>query len=515
MDIAYEKLNPTGQAFSVLGHIANNPTELLGNTIHLADEDFVSDFHKITFNAINNIAIEGNGQMEEITPLAVDIYLKTFPKYYSIWTQGQGVQFLSDAKKSQNQFVFEHDYTLLKKFSTLRKYYNAGMDIRDLYNYEETNLEELNKYNQAIERMEVSDIVEHYTNKALDVRNEINIDNEDMVKFSAKDDIDTLLERLNNEPVMGYPFSSGYYNSLFRGMQGGRFMLRSSQSGLGKTRTAIKDMANATFTERYEEGQGWVSTGAGVPTLFISTELNKDELQTILLAYVSGLTTSQIEAGNFTKFENQRLQKAVEIIKKSEMFFVYVEDFSVTDIQMIIEEYVVREQVEFVVFDYIQNSPKLSKTFQNSYGHNLREDEILIELSRALKVISEKYDIFVMSSTQMNSLVDDDNIRVSRTARALRGGSATINKADYGIVMAKPTANDLKRLKAIIDNGEAGNSFGGLPDFGHFVFKNRSGLSDVIIWTQYDRGNMREIPMFVTDYNYEVIDVPLLNVKVE
>jgi len=192
------------------------------------------------------------------------------------------------------------------------------------------------------------------------------------------------------------------------------------------------------------------------------------------------------------------------------MEFVYIEDFSVTDIQMTIEENVIKHGTKFVVFDYIQNSPKLSRSLQEKYGHNLREDEILIELSRSLKNLSEKYGIFIMSSTQLNGYAEDENIRISRGARVLRGGSATINKADYGIVMAKTTKADLKKLDALsedIDNYKQ-------PNFGHFIFKNRSGMSDIIIWTKYNMGNMRETPLFITDYSYNLItDIKPTEVK--
>ena len=63
-------------------------------------------------------------------------------------------------------------------------------------------------------------------------------------------------------------------------------------------------------------------------------------------------------------------EHAVEVIKRSNMYFVYVEDFSTVDIQMTIEEYVVRHNIKFAVFDYIQNSLN-SQSFQESYGHNL------------------------------------------------------------------------------------------------------------------------------------------------
>jgi len=308
MNIVDEKLNPAGQVFSVLGHLANNPSELLGSTYKLSDNDFVQTFHKTLFNAISNIAIESNGQLNEITPVAVEQYLKPFPKYYKIWSVSSGAQYLADAKESEKQFIFNHDYEIVKKFSVLRQYYNQGIDIKDWFDYEEQDINIINKMNKKIDSADVSDIVNYFTEKVINLRNDINENNSDIVRFDAKDDIDNLLQRLSEAPVMGHPFMDGYYNTLFRGMQSGRFMLRSSQSGNGKTRSALRDMANISFSERYNIGKGWEETNnATIPTLFISTELNKDELQTILLAYVSGFTTAEIEEGNFTRYQMDRL----------------------------------------------------------------------------------------------------------------------------------------------------------------------------------------------------------------
>ena len=48
------------------------------------------------------------------------------------------------------------------------------------------------------------------------------------------------------------------------------------------------------------------------------------------------------------------------------------------------------------------------------------------------------------------------------------------------------------------------------------VYKNRRGrYKDVLLWCRAQRGTCRIEPMFVTDYQYKLIDVPIYKVNVE
>src|SRR5699024_8161637 len=147
-------------------------------------------------------------------------------------------------------------------------------------------------------------------------------------------------------PDMGFPFQNGYYNKLFRGMRKGKFLLRSGSTGTGKTRQAIKDMCTVACSEIYVQGQGWQSLGPSAPALFISTELDKDEVQLIMLAFLSGIPESDIKDGNYDAGTLQRLNKAKQILKDSPLFASYIEDFSISDIEMKIEQYIINEGVQ-------------------------------------------------------------------------------------------------------------------------------------------------------------------------
>ena len=69
------------------------------------------------------------------------------------------------------------------------------------------------------------------------IREDWNVEAGVVLDFKAGDDLDTLLERIQKDPDLGYPFQNGYYNKLFRGMRKGKFLLRSAQTGAGKAVT--------------------------------------------------------------------------------------------------------------------------------------------------------------------------------------------------------------------------------------------------------------------------------------
>lgn len=501
MDRADTLLNPQRQIFSVMGNIAKSPSLYLKDDNKLSDKDFVTDFHKVLFNAMKNIIV-GNSNINEINSITIDNFLKPYPRYYNIWSENNGVDYLEDARETAQNEMYHHDYDVVKKYSLLRQYKDIGIDIKDLYDYDGDTSKVTNDAS-SIDEMSIDDILEHYTSKVIDIRNDVNENSGEIVKFDINDDIDNLFERLSLRPEMGYPFVNEYYNGLFRGMRPGKYMLRSGDTGTGKTRQDIIDMCNVACDEKYEIGRGWVNTGKAYDILFISTELNKQELQVLTLAYLTGISTSDIESGQYNEENRAKLEHGVEVIKRSKMHFVFIADFSISDIQLLIEEHVLKYEIQYVVFDYIQNSQKLSRTLQEGFGHTLREDEIVQTFSKKLKELAEKYSLFIISSTQLNGKAKDESVFVSKDANVLRGGRATADKVDYGILTFRATPADWKQLETVI-TGMPG--FGDKkPDFAHWVYKNRAGLDHIVVWTQMDLGTMRENPLFITDYNYDLV----------
>ena len=146
-------------------------------------------------------------------------------------------------------------------------------------------------------------------------------------------------------------------------------------------------------------------------------------------------------------------------------------------------------------YDYIFIGPSLLNEFK---GFNLRNDELLLMFATALKDLSVELDVFVMTSTQVNASADDNkNIR---NEASLAGGRSTINKADYGLIMARPTREELEGLKPLTDKY-------GEPNVVTDVFKVRSGQwTQVRIWAQVNLGTMKKKELFLTDSRLEPVD---------
>ena len=77
--------------------------------------------------------------------------------------------------------------------------------------------------------------------------------------------------------------------------------------------------------------------------------------------------------------------------------------------------------------------------------------------------------------------------------------SAVIDKADHAIQLYKATQKDIDSLEHVLRRGYK------KPNFMHIVYKNRSGVNNLIIWTQLNHGNMRENLCFITDTDYNLL----------
>ena len=83
-------------------------------------------------------------------------------------------------------------------------------------------------------------------------------------------------------------------------------------------------------------------------------------------------------------------------------------------------------------------------------------------------------------------------------------------KIDCGMIMLQTSQDDKESLKNIV------NSMGiEMPDIKISVYKNRRGrYKDILLWCKSDRGICRIDPVFVTNYNYELIDIEDLKIHV-
>lgn len=91
----------------------------------------------------------------------------------------------------------------------------------------------------------------------------------------------------------------------------------------------IADFCFIGCDEIYEpEKGGWKPTGQGQPSLFIGTEQEKSEIQTMMLAFLSNVNEDHILNGLYTEGEEERVRHAADVILRNPVYIEELPDFS-------------------------------------------------------------------------------------------------------------------------------------------------------------------------------------------
>jgi replicative DNA helicase len=276
------------------------------------------------------------------------------------------------------------------------------------------------------------------------------------------------------------------------------------------TRAMIADMCTFGCDERYSKQEGkWINIGSGEPSLFIATEQDLSEVQTMMIAFISDVNEEHILYGNYDDGEWERVVKAAEILRASPIQVKYLPDFSMKDIENAIRLSIRENDVRYVCMDYIHSSMKILSEVSGKAGiKGLREDNVLFMLSTKLKEICNEYGVFIMTGTQLNGSYADTNIY---DQNLLRGAKSIADRVDGGAILLRATPEDLEKLKPI--TAKLGIA---PPDIKLSIYKNRRGRwKDIILWCQADLGTCKINPKFVTNYNFEYIPIENILVKVK
>ena len=491
-------LNATRAVYNVIGSICQDTELLKDSKTQLKPEDFMQSLHQTVFKAINNIVYNASGDnVSNITAVDVDNYLSAYPTQYKIWNDQKGFDYLLNCLEHANKETYWQSYDRIKKMSILRAYVNKGFDISELYDWESDDFLSREKSLQDLDKKDMKDIFEHFTLKNLQIKDSYDIETEGK-QFKAGTNIKDLLDKFKAGIEYGAPYGNQFENFLFRGQRKGKVVIRSGASGTLKTSISISNMVNNAVSKVYKNGE-WHYNGVSLPSLFISTELDEDELNVIALAYMTGIPRKVIMDGLFNKEQEKVLEEAGNILESSPLYMYHIPNFSVADIEDIIERNILDNDVGYISFDYIQLTSKLARSTSELFGQNQREDQILLHLSSSLKTLAEKYEVYIETGTQLNrNSKDEDNW----DATSIRGGSSIIDKVDCAELLFRAKEKHLEKVKSIVEE----SGFGKAPNYFRIVFKNRAGMADVIIWSHMNPSTVREEVLFCTDLDYNIIE---------
>ena len=497
----------TTAVMQVIGCVYNNPKILeYTDKYSIVDEDFSDTFHKTVFGAIYKIHELG---ANKITLESLSDFFTTRPKSAAVYKQGKGEEWLLRISENCMPSAFDYYYGRLKKFSLLRAYDNCGVDVSDIYdpdNILDTKKKQMQE--DLLDNASLEDIANQVDEKIEAIRYQY-VDESFGEAQQAAEGIFELIEKFKEHPEVGVPLYGPLINTVTRGARLKKFYLRSAATGIGKTRSMIADCCYIGCNKIYDENFGWIGSGPAEPVLFITTEQELEEIQTMMLAFLSNVNEEHILNGEYDDGEEERVIHAARLLKESPIYVEELPDFSLQDVENKIKKNIRDHDVKYVFHDYIHTSLKiLEEITKRSGGVKLREDNILFMLSTRLKDICNQHGVFIMSATQLNGDYQDSK---TPDQNLLRGAKAIADKIDYGAILLSVKDDDLVSLENILST-----SIFEKPTIKMSIYKNRRGrYKGVILWCKADLGCCRIKPMFCTTYDYEMVSIDDVRIRID
>lgn len=484
----------------VLAGLVKDPLLFANNKYRFSIDDFQEQFHRIVFGAIEYLARSG---MEKIDYIDIDKFLQPYESQYKVFCDNRGIEYIQKILQMYDSRKFDYYYNTLKKYSLLVMLNSNGFDTTDIYDPSIINPDEQQRMQEAFDKMSVNDIITFEEVKVAEAKKAFG-SSSDLVESSAGDSIRELKEELKKAPIMGMPLMSPVLTTLYRGQRFGCLNMTSAPSGVGKTRIAVGEACHLAIPEYYDATKNqWVSTGLSESVLIIETELELQEVQTMMMAYVSGIPESKILDGKYSKAEEERLNKAVALIEQSanRFFFVSITNFDSDDVINTIKSYYMTRHVNYVFFDYLSESIKmLAEGTRKTKVQGLRTDQILLQMSTALKDCAKQLNIYIWTATQLSG--DYKNVKEADST-SLRGAKSLADKTDCASILLPIREMD----QSVIDTYCA-KGFEIKPNFVLHVYKIRRGTyQNIRVYVYFDRGTCRMYDCFVTDSNGTMLPV--------
>ena len=500
----------TNAQLYVLSCLMRKPLLLQDDRYAFVKTDFHKPLQQLVFYAIYNMAQEG---VQRITPQDIDLYLHQFESQYSFYKQNKGYEFVTQCYQTaegSDERHFDSYYNRLKKFSMLRDLESAGIDTKEFYDTTKDALN-MDKEDEKLNQRSLASIPNRLREILVEIENR-HVGKDQGTSQEASRGIRDLVNELKSNPEVGLPLDGDFVNVATRGARYGKLYIYSAPSGGGKTRYMVGNACAISMPYIDKSGQiimrGDVDGSGYQKVLFVATEMAADEIQTLILAYVSGVQEEKILLGNYTDDEFERIKMALDIVDQYGKNFIIecIPDPSIAMIKARLVKYIVQDDVKFIFYDYIFSSPGLLSEFRDVA---VREDVALMMLSNSLKEIAMNYNIFIQSATQLNDGWSKKTIGL-RDQNCLRGSKAIADKIDIGFIGVRLQEEEKQQIEAIWNEVKRNNpdkfqnvSF---PNIVIDIYKNRRGKHNAVkIFRYFDYGTCHCQDLFLTDSSYKAV----------
>lgn len=478
----------------ILGGLMNKP-DLLNETDKylLEPSDFSKQLDRFIFSAIYNLYVNG---AERIHAVDVDNYLKDNALAKQLMEKENGKVFLQDCEIESEVENFSYYYNKLKKINLVRELQLSKDKVDQIYCEDVLN-DHYIEINNKFEQMQTVDIINMLKSNIATMENKYVLNNIAEESRPA-DTIRQKLKEWKQKPEIGCMLQGDIFNTITRGGRKGKLYIRSAGSGVGKTRSMVGDACHIAYPIRYDPKVGkWVSTGSCEKVLYVMTEQDTEEIDTMILAYLTGYNEDVFTYGTFDE-NDPRIQTALDIMERfsDNMNYAKISDPCSSVVKNLFRRRNLQDGIENFFYDYIFSSPAMLDEYRDL---KIREDVALRMFTTTLKNLAVELNAFILTSTQLSN--DDDPKGGFKDFRNVQGSKAIVNLADFACIMSRPSIEELNQIS------EFKKSFGYTPNLVTDVYKNRRGRWNMVrIWSMHDLGTCRKYDLFITTANMKSVD---------
>ena len=357
----------------VLGSLMQRP-QLLSEVdkYSLTIADFSNRFEKYIFSAIFGLYRQG---VTDIQPVDVANFLEVDTVGKKTFENQNGIEFLQDIMEFSSVENFSYYYNRLKKINLLRDLKKQNYPIDNFY-CEDLTDPRADEINARFEQLTTKDICDSLKKSLVMLESEYAQTGEVEVE-SAVSGMREFVKTLNETISIGPPLQGHIYSKVFDGAVAPALYIRSGSSGLGKTRQAVGDACYLAYPIRYNSmTREWEQKGSCEKVLFIVTEQTFPQVKKMILAYLSDINDSRFKLGNFTKEEEERLDKAISIMEQfaDNLTLIKIPNPTIELVKTLVRENCLTKGIGYVFYDYVFIGPALLNEFR---GFSLRNDKIL------------------------------------------------------------------------------------------------------------------------------------------
>lgn len=473
-----------------LGAMLIKPSFVLSDKFPLTKQDFEPQiFHLRLYQAITALAKRGAQSIN-----AMDCYTlcQNNAEVKRVFDDNSLTDFIDTIKQIVSVDNFELYWTGVRKATLLREYAKAGFDI--------------SRFEGEPEKHGIQEILDYYDGLTINIRKQFYQDKSTR-ELRAGDGFEEIKERFKTEPAFGATTFSRYLNTAARGWKQGQLTMHGAVSGSGKTGVALYNMALVACPKLWDDdSQAFVPNPCyqHKAALFIQYELNdQEELTPKLIGSISGVPTYHLLNGNYDDGEEERVDKAIEILHDSNIYFVTMPSSTNDKLKACIKEYATLHDVGYVVFDYVSQQSTVSSDIAKKNGVATRSDQVLADIVSNLKDIAVENNVAILTFCQTNANVNNQEIL---DAGCLAGSRAMQDKLDVGGIIMPLRRQEKEVADMMIENA---NYQGEYPNRIVHLFKVRFGnqIQHLKIWGKLDLNTGRWTDCWCTDADNKPYDM--------